>query len=51
MKNSQTLDLFLDGKLKIYQLEKGYRAGHDSVLLASSIKAKEGDICLSLIHI
>ena len=48
MKNSQTLDLFLDGKLKIYQLEKGYRAGHDSVLLASSIKAKEGDICLEL---
>lgn len=48
MKNSQTLDLFLDGKLKIYQLKKGYRAGHDSVLLASSIKAKEGDICLEL---
>ena len=48
MENSQTLDLFLNGKLKIYQSKKGYRAGHDSVLLASSIKAKKGDFCLEL---
>ena len=42
----QTLDNFLGGKLKIYQFKEGYRAGHDSVLLASSIKAREGDLCL-----
>ena len=44
----QTLDNFLGGKLKIYQFKDGYRAGHDSVLLASSIKAREGDLCLEL---
>ena len=44
----QTLDNFLGGKLKIYQFKEGYRAGHDSVLLASSIKAREGDLCLEL---
>ena len=44
----QTLDNFLGGKLRIYQFKEGYRAGHDSVLLASSIKAREGDLCLEL---
>ena len=46
----QTLDNFLGGKLKIYQFKEGYRAGHDSVLLASSIKATEGDLCLCLLY-
>ena len=48
MSKIETLDNFLGGKLKIYQLKKGFRAGHDSVLLASAIKAKEGDFCLEL---
>ena len=33
-----TVDNFLDGKIKIYQPKKGYRAGIDAVLLASSVK-------------
>ena len=48
MNKIETLDNFLGGKLKIYQLKRGFRAGHDSVLLASSIKAREGDLCLEL---
>ena len=48
MNKIETLDNFLGGKLKIYQLKKGFRAGHDSVLLASAIKAIEGDSCLEL---
>ena len=44
----KTLDGFLNGELKVYQLEGGYRAGHDAVILASSINAKEGDSCLEL---
>ena len=39
---------FLDGRLSIIQQKKGFRAGHDSVLLASSINAKKGDRCLEL---
>ena len=48
MSKIETLDNFLGGKLKIYQLKEGFRAGHDSVLLASAIKAFEGDSCLEL---
>ena len=48
MSKIETLDNFLGGKLKIYQLKEGFRAGHDSVLLASAIKAIEGDSCLEL---
>ncbi len=39
---------FLGGKLTILQQREGFRAGHDSVLLASSIPAKKGDKCLEL---
>ena len=39
---------FLGGKLSIIQQKDGFRAGHDSVLLASSIPAKKGDNCLEL---
>ena len=48
MSNEKTLDGFLGDKLKIFQLKNGYRAGHDAVILASSIKAKKGDNCLEL---
>tara|TARA_Y100001970_G_scaffold211398_1_gene258073 strand:+ start:668 stop:1411 length:744 start_codon:yes stop_codon:yes gene_type:complete len=39
---------FLGGKLSILQQKEGFRAGHDSVLLASAIPAKKGDKCLEL---
>ena len=48
MSNEKTLDGFLGDKLKIFQLKNGYRAGHDAVILASSITAKKGDNCLEL---
>lgn len=37
MNTKLTQDDFLDGKLKIFQPQKGFRAGSDSVLLAASI--------------
>ena len=36
-----SLDNFLDGRLKIYQPKKGFRAGIDSVLLASSVQVDQ----------
>ncbi len=38
-----TEDGFLNGRLKILQPEKGYRAGIDAVFLAASIPCVEGD--------
>jgi len=38
-----TEDGFLDGRLRILQPEKGYRAGIDAVFLAASIPCAEGD--------
>lgn len=38
-----TEDGFLDGRLRILQPEKGYRAGIDAVFLAASIPAAPGD--------
>ena len=43
-----SLDNFLDGKIKIYQPIKGYRAGTDAVLLAASIKTFKGYKILDL---
>ena len=37
-----SLDNFLDGKIKLYQPKKGYRAGTDAVLLAASVKEYDG---------
>jgi len=48
MIKENTKNKFLGGRLKIYQQKKGFRAGHDSVILASSIPAKRGDKCLEL---
>ena len=48
MIKENTKNKFLGGRLKIYQQKKGFRAGHDSVILASSIPAKKGDKCLEL---
>lgn len=43
-----SVDDFLGGKVRLTQLEKGYRAGMDAVLLAASIHAKPGDKALDL---
>ena len=48
MIKENTKNKFLGGRLKIYQQKKGFRAGHDSVILAASIPAKKGDKCLEL---
>jgi tRNA1(Val) A37 N6-methylase TrmN6 len=40
---SLTEDAFLDGKIKLLQPEKGYRAGIDAVFLASTIPVSAGD--------
>ena len=46
--DSLTLDAFLDGRLRLWQPGKGYRAGTDSVLLAASVPARPGQSVLDL---
>ncbi|MEE8296016.1 MAG: methyltransferase [Sphingomonadales bacterium] len=43
-----SVDDFLGGLVRLIQLEKGYRAGMDAVLLAASIKANSSDKVLDL---
>lgn len=43
-----TCDGFLDRRLTICQPRRGFRAGHDSVLLAASVPTNEGDRVLEL---
>ena len=43
-----TLDRFLGGCLTIAQPKKGFRAGHDTVLLAAAVPAGPGSHCLEL---
>jgi tRNA1(Val) A37 N6-methylase TrmN6 len=43
-----TLDGFLGGRLQIAQPKKGFRAGHDSVLLAAAVAAEAGSRVLEL---
>ena len=43
-----TVDDFLGGQVRLFQLEKGYRAGMDAVLLAASIPASPGDKALDI---
>lgn len=43
-----TVDDFLGGKVRLIQLQKGYRAGMDAVLLAASGNPDEGDKTLDL---
>mgnify|MGYP001455300812 CR=1 FL=1 len=43
-----TENSFLDGKLSIFQPNKGFRAGLDSVLLAASVNASAGQKVLDL---
>ena len=46
--NEITLDRFLGGRLTIAQPKKGFRAGHDTVLLAASVPADTVSHCLDL---
>ncbi len=41
--SSLTEDAFLDGKIRLMQPEKGYRAGIDAVFLAATIPVSAGD--------
>lgn len=41
-------DLFLGGRLRIFQPQKGYRAGVDPVLLAAAVPARAGQTVLEL---
>lgn len=45
---SVTRDGFLDNRIAIEQPRKGFRAGHDSVLLAASVPASSGQSVLEL---
>jgi tRNA1(Val) A37 N6-methylase TrmN6 len=38
-----TEDAFLGGRLRLRQLKKGHRAGHDAMLLAAATSARPGD--------
>ena len=48
MKGGNTLDGFLGGRLSIAQPRRGFRAGHDTVLLAASVPALTGSHVLEL---
>jgi len=43
-----TCDRFLDGRLRIHQPRRGYRAGVDAVFLAAAVNAKAGQSVLEL---
>jgi tRNA1(Val) A37 N6-methylase TrmN6 len=46
--DAQTEDGFLGKRLSILQPKSGFRAGHDSVLLAAAVPARHGDRILEL---
>ena len=43
-----TEDKFLGGRISIKQPKQGFRAGHDSVLLAAAVPANSGERILEL---
>jgi tRNA1(Val) A37 N6-methylase TrmN6 len=43
-----TRDGFLDNRIRVQQPRRGFRAGHDSVLLAAAVPARPGDSVLEL---
>lgn len=45
---AETRDLFLGGKVVLWQPAQGYRAGMDPVLLAASVRAQAGERVLDL---
>ena len=48
MNDKTTFDAFLGGRLTLQQPAKGYRAGVDSVILASAVQAQSGQSVLDL---
>ena len=48
MSGERTLDGFLGGRLTIAQPKRGFRAGHDTVLLAAAVPAEPGSRVLEL---
>ncbi|MDR0484749.1 MAG: methyltransferase [Alphaproteobacteria bacterium] len=48
MNENISIDAFLSGKVKVYQDNSGYKSGVDAVLLASIIKAKQGQKVLDI---
>ena len=44
----QTLDRFLDGRVVAAQPASGFRAGHDTVLLAAAVPAASGSVVIEL---
>ena len=47
-KEDLTEDAFLDGRVRLLQPRKGYRAATDPVLLAAAVAAKPGDKVLDI---
>jgi tRNA1Val (adenine37-N6)-methyltransferase len=45
---TERLDRFLGGRLRVAQSAHGFRAGHDTVLLAASVPARSGERVLEL---
>ena len=41
-------DTFLDGRVKVTQLDSGFRSGLDAVMLAAAVPAKDGETALEL---
>lgn len=41
-------DTFLDGRVKVAQLDSGFRSGLDAVMLAAAVPARDGDSALEL---
>ena len=48
MTDAVTLDWFLNGRITVAQPKNGFRAGHDSVLLAASVPAEPGSRIVEL---
>ena len=44
----ESIDLFLEGRLKLIQSHRGYRFSIDAVLLSQFVTAKPGDVLVDL---
>ncbi len=48
LRNGESLDLFMGGRLKVIQSEGGYRFSSDAVLLSEFVTVKPGDVIVDL---
>jgi len=48
MKEDYTLDIFFNGKLKVYQKKRGYRFAIDAFIIANFVQLKKGQIVVEL---